>query len=170
MVLIFAVGRFSTKALVEVVMLKILPAVPVETLAIMLLTGIAEELRFLEASVTTREEAVKVAILMLLALVTCRARMPVEEATLNKSRPGWVEVPCTIKVAEAVVVPIRIEPLFLTENREMPVAEATLKGSKVVVPCTLKLIVEEEAFTPATVPLSKIMPVPKVVLAVQRAT
>ena len=35
---ILAVGRLTTKALVEVVMLKMLPAVPVETLLIILLT------------------------------------------------------------------------------------------------------------------------------------
>ena len=35
---ILAVGRLTTKALVEVEMLKILPAVPVETLLIILLT------------------------------------------------------------------------------------------------------------------------------------
>jgi hypothetical protein len=35
-----------------------------------------------------------------------------------------------------------------------PVLDATLKGLRAPVPCTLKATVEEEALTPTTIPLS----------------
>ena len=58
---IVANGKLITSEFVEVEMLKMLPAVPVETLEITLLRGKEATLRFLFASVTTREEAVRVA-------------------------------------------------------------------------------------------------------------
>ena len=80
-----AVGILITRALVEVVMLKMLPKVPVETFWMMLLTVIAVLLwRFLEASVVTRELAVKVAMLMLPKAVTLNMEELVEEAISNK--------------------------------------------------------------------------------------
>ena len=80
-----------------------------------------------------------------------------EEATLKRSKEGKVDVPCTTKVAASVVVPRLNEPLGLTFSRVMPVEELIWKGLRVVVPCTKKETVEEEALTPATVPLSMIM-------------
>ena len=65
----------------------------VETLAMMLLRGKVATLKLLEASVTTKEEAVSVAIFTLFELVIWKARMPVEEATLKRSKPGRVDVP-----------------------------------------------------------------------------
>ena len=94
-----ALGRLMTKALVEVVMLKMLPAVPVETLAIILFKTMAEEARFLLTSVTTREETLKVARLRLPAAVTESKTAWLEEATWKTSKVGEVEVPSTTKVA-----------------------------------------------------------------------
>ncbi len=164
-------GRLITRALVLVVMLKMLPKVPVATLEIMLLTTmLVLDCRFLEASVVTRELAVRVAMLILLPLVICKARMPVEEAILNKSRLGRVVVPCTTKVARLVVVPMAIEPLGLTVNRDMPVAVFTWKGLSVPVPWARKETVEEVAPIPATVPLSIKAPWAKAVALVHLAT
>ena len=68
-------------------------------------------------------------------------------------------VPCTTKVAVGVVEPIPTLPPALTTKKEVPEEEATLNGSRVVEPWTLKLTVEEEALTPTTVPLSKMVEV-----------
>lgn len=155
-----AVGMFITRALVVVEMLKMLPEVEVETLLIMLATVmLVLDWRFLEASVVTKEEAVRVAMLMLLLLVICRAKIPVEDATRNKSKAGRVDVPCTIKLETSVVVPMATEPLALILNKEMPVEVLTWKGFRVVVPWTNKDAEEDEALTPATVPLSIRTPV-----------
>ena len=82
-----AVGRLMTKALVLVVMLKMLPAVPVETLLIMLLTIKLElEERLLLASVVTKELAVKVATLTLPTAVTWKKEAPLVEATAKTGR------------------------------------------------------------------------------------
>ena len=78
-----AKGRLSVRLLVVVLRLKMLPAVPVETVAMMLLSGKAETERFLLASVTTREEAVKVAMLTLPLAVTWKSEEPEEELTLK---------------------------------------------------------------------------------------
>ena len=67
--------------------------------------------------------------------------------------------PATCKAEEGVVVPTPTLPKAVTLKMEVPEEELTLKGSRVVVPWTLKLIVEEVALAPATVPLSKRMPV-----------
>ena len=56
-----AKGMFMVKELVEVEMLKIVPVVPVEILEIMLLMFMADEDKFLLASVTTKLEGVRVA-------------------------------------------------------------------------------------------------------------
>ena len=80
---------------------------------------------FLFASVPNKAVAVVEGMLMLFPLVTCKARMPVEEATLNISKAGWVDVPWTVKVASAVVVPNIAEPLTPTLNKEMPVEVLT---------------------------------------------
>ena len=93
-------------------------------------------------------------MLTLPADVTCKANAPEEEATLNRSKVGLVDVPWTNKVETLVVVPMATEPLGLTVKMEMPVEELTWKGFKVVVPCTNKDTVADEALTPATVPLS----------------
>jgi hypothetical protein len=49
--------------------------------------------------------------------------MPVEEATANIFTPGWVDVPCTNKVAVLVVVPIPTEPFGFTRSTETPLEE-----------------------------------------------
>ena len=113
--------------------------------------------KFLAASAITREAAVKVAMFMLFKGVIWKARVPVEEATLNKSIVGRVEVPCIARLAWGVVVPIPTEPLALTTSKLTPVAVFTWKGSKVVVPWMRKETEEEEALTPETVPSSRIM-------------
>ena len=50
-------------------------------------------------------------------------------------------------------MPIPTFPLTFTINRELPVEDVTWNGSRVVVPWTFKLTVDEVAFTPMTVPL-----------------
>jgi hypothetical protein len=81
----------------------------------------------------------------------------VEEETWNIGKPGKVVVPWTTKVPKGVVEPMPRLPLAFKMARVTPVEEVILKGSKVVVPCTLKLTVEDVALTPATVPLSAII-------------
>ena len=73
----------------------------------------------------TKELAVKVAMLMLFSPVICKASIPVEEATLNRSSEGVVDVPWTIKLATLVVVPMATVPLGLTVSKEMPVEVLT---------------------------------------------
>ena len=90
-----AMGRLMTRALVEVVMLKMLPALPVETLLMMLLMLRLEEARFLLASVITRELAVRVAMLTLPKAETWKKEAPVVEATV-KSGKVWTEVEATM--------------------------------------------------------------------------
>ena len=104
-----AMGRLMTRELVEVVMLKILPAVPVETLEIMLLmTKVELEDRFLLASVVTRELAVKVAMLTLPRAVTWKKLAPVVEATVKMGRV-WAEV----EAAMVKVPPVGVEELMI---------------------------------------------------------
>ena len=79
-----AIGKLIIRELVEVLMLKILPAVPVETLEIKLLIFIFDEAKFLLASVTTRLLAVKVAMLTLPMEEICKKLEPEEEATTNR--------------------------------------------------------------------------------------
>lgn len=56
--------------------------------------------------------------------------------------------------------PTPIKPLARILKNDVPVEEATLKASLVpAFPCTLNVTVEEVAFTPATVPLSRNSPV-----------
>lgn len=70
----------------------------------------------------------------------------------------------------AVAVAMLTLPKAVTLKMEEALEEATLKGSKVVVPWILKDTAEEVALTPATVPLSSKAPVDKVEAPVQRAT
>jgi len=117
----------------------------------MLLTVIAVLLwRFLEASVVTRELAVKVAMLMLFKLLIWKARVPVEEATLKRSKDGRVLVPCTNKAAVLVVVPMATEPLGLTLSRETPVEELIWKRSVVPLPWIWKVAVGVAKPTPTS--------------------
>jgi len=126
-VVMLAVGMLITRLLVEVVMLKILPAVPVETL-LMLLTEpkpkeeVAMEERFLLASAKTSELAVKVEMLMLPRAETWNNVEPVEEETVNKGNVGFVVVPLIAKTAKGVVVPIPMLPLdvILSLSFELP--------------------------------------------------
>ena len=101
------VGRLITRELVEVVMLKMLPAVPVETL-LMLLTEpkpkeeVAIDIKFLLASVKTRELVERVAMLTLPKGVTERMVAPLEEAT---TKGLFVPLPWNVTVLVGVVVP-----------------------------------------------------------------
>lgn len=79
--------------------------------------------------------------------------LPVEEATVNRLAIEVVTVPWTVNNPCGVVVPMPTFPPWVTLSMDVPEEELTLKGSKVVVPWTLKLTVEEVALTPTTVPL-----------------
>lgn len=95
---------------------------------------------------------------------------PVEEATLSKSVVA-ADVPCTDNKATGVVVePIPTFPFPKTVNKDVPVELLTWKGLFVPVPWTRKLIVDDVALTPATVPLSSNAPVESPDEEVQRAT
>ena len=87
-----------TREFVDVEMLKMFPAVPVETLLIMLLTVMADEAKFLLASVTTKEEAVRVAMLRLPKAETWKKEVPEEEATVKSA-----EVCDEVAIIKAVV-------------------------------------------------------------------
>jgi hypothetical protein len=77
-----ALGRLMTSALVVVVMLKLLPTVPVETLLMMLLTVmLVLDCKFLLASVVTKELAVRVGKLKVPWGVMLKIVAPLEEAT-----------------------------------------------------------------------------------------
>jgi len=82
---------------------------------------------------------------------------PDEDATVKIGSVGWVDVPWTTKVAVGDDEPMPNDPLAFITARVTPVEDVILNGSSVVVPWTLKETVEEEALTPATVPLSMIM-------------
>jgi hypothetical protein len=69
-----------------------------------------------------------------------------------------------------VTLPTPILPEALTTNKEVVEEEEMLKGSSVPVPWTLKEMVEEVALIPATVPLSKRMPVLRLLAVVHLAT
>ena len=82
-----------------------------------------------------------------------------DEATLKTSRVGDVDVPSTTKVALGVLEPMPTLWLLLTLKTEMPVEEETSKISLLPPePWRLKVMVEEVALTPATVPLSINLP------------
>ena len=97
-------GRFRTRELVEVVMLKILPAVPVETLVMRLLINRLVVDRFLLASVTTKEEAVKVAMLTL--PVPMLKPLAVEKVKLEEVARGEVPLPNRMSLAVTAVLPV----------------------------------------------------------------
>ena len=80
-----AKGRFMVREFVVVLMLKMLPVVPVETLLIMLLTTIPEEDKFLLASVVTKLLAVKVAKLALPTTERGATGVEVPKPTLPKN-------------------------------------------------------------------------------------
>jgi hypothetical protein len=79
-------------------------------------------------------------------------------------------VPCTTNRAVGEVEEMPILELALTVRMEVPEEEEMLKGSRVVEPWTLKEIVDEVALIPATVPLSKRMPVERLLAVVHLAT
>lgn len=136
-------GRLITKELVEVEMLKTLPPVVVDTVAMTLAKGKEATLRFLLASVTTREDAVRVAMLMLPRLEMLKTVEPEEEATLKIVVLVLVAA-ATTKAAAGVVV---LMPMLLLARTVKIVAledEATLKIGKdwaVVEPWTTKVAV-----------------------------
>ena len=85
---------------------------------------------------------------------------PLEEATAKGLTLEYVEVPWTYRVAWGEVVPIPTLWLAVAIRIETPVEEVIANGFKVPTPLMLKEMVEDVAFTPATVPLS--ISVPKV--------
>src|SRR3989344_834003 len=95
---------------------------------------------------------------------------PEEEATIKGLTEPAVEVPCTTKVASGVVVPMPTRERLVTLNMEEPVEEEMLKGSKAALPWMLKLMVEEVAPMPATVPSSIKAPAAVVVAPVYLTT
>ncbi len=92
--------------------------------------------------------------------------VPVEEATTNKLSVEPA-TPCRVKRFCGVVVLIPTLPKAVTLRMEVVEEEETLKGSKVVAPWMLKLIVLEVALMPATEPLSIRAPLAKVEALVQ---
>jgi len=94
-------------------------------------------------------------------------RAPVEDAIANGY---WVvEVPRIARVAIGVVVPpIPTLPLLRTVRIVAPVEDAIANGLTPDAPCTLKVTVDEVALIPATVPLSRSVEVPRVVVVSQR--
>ena len=91
---------------------------------------------------------------MLPLFKTVKSDEPFDEATSKTLRVGRVEVPWTNRVDTLVVVPMPTLPLAETLSKLIPVEVLTWKGLRVVVPWTNNEVVEFEAFTPATVPLS----------------
>ena len=67
-------------------------------------------------------------------------------------------------------MPIPTLWLCVTFNTEIPVLDVTSNGSRVVVPFTVKETVEDVALIPATVPLSKAIPVEMVFAPVHLVT
>jgi hypothetical protein len=90
-------GKLIAKLLVVVLMLKMFPVVPVETVVIMLLTVRLEEVKFLLASVATRVEAVKVATFRLPreSMLTKLVPLPDWKEAMAEV---WEEVALTTKV------------------------------------------------------------------------
>ena len=56
----------------------------------------------------------------------------------------------------------------MIEKSDVPVDDATLNGLTPAPPCTLKVIVDEVALIPATVPLSRMREAPRVLAVTQR--
>ena len=67
-------------------------------------------------------------------------------------------LPATVRRLDGVVVPMPTLPLARILKNDVPDEDATLNGLSEPVPFTLKDIVEEVAFTPETVPLSRRIP------------
>ena len=86
----------------------------------------------------------------------------VDEALARKSLPPTVK--SLVDDPEVKVV----RPVCDTERSEVPVDDATLNGLTPAAPCTLKVTVDEVALIPATVPLSRSVEVPRVVVVNQR--
>ncbi len=70
--------------------------------------------------------------------------------------------------ATGVELPIPTFPLARIVKRLVPVDDATLNGSIPAEPFTLKVTVDDVAFTPSTVPLSIRVDVPRVLDVNQR--
>ena len=107
----------------------------------------------------------------------------VEDVDVKDS--AWLPIAIELELATEVVVapplintfdadvdvPNTIRPNVSTENRLLPVEEETANGVILpALPWTLKVTVDDVAFTPATVPLSIKSPVERVVADVNRAT
>jgi len=94
---------------------------------------------------------------------------PEEEATV-KILSVEEALPVIANLDDGVEVPTPIFPLASIVKKETPVDDATLNGFRleVEVACILKAKVEDVALTPVTVPLSKKVEVPKVVVLSQR--
>ena len=96
--------------------------------------------------------------------------VPDEDATVKRLSVSPATPPI-VRLDDGVEDPIPMFPLASTLKILVPVEDATLKASFVpAVPCTLKVMVDDVAFTPVTAPLSIKSPAPSVVADVQRVT
>ena len=117
--MMLALGRLMTRELVLVVMLKLVPAVPVETLAIKLVGITFKDLMLLEASVITTWEAEVEAMTTLPEGVTWKKEAPEVEATAKTGRV-WAEVEATTKrEAPAGVEELMIKLLAVLSQRKL---------------------------------------------------
>jgi hypothetical protein len=91
---------------------------------------------------------------------------PVLDATANGLT---VVVPWTKRVETGVEEPIPTLPVVVIVMYCVPEDDATANGLRVVVPWTRKAVVADVALIPETVPLSRRVPMPRVLLFTQRA-
>ncbi len=92
-----------------------------------------------------------------------------EDATVKSDAVGEVDVPCTVKSDVGVDDPTPTFPLAKILKNDVPDEDATRNGSTAGDACRLKVTVEDVAFTPDTVPLSRKRPDESVEAPVQRA-
>jgi hypothetical protein len=92
-----------------------------------------------------------------------------EEATVKSAAVGADDVPCTVKSDVGVEDPTPTFPLAKILKKEVPDEDATRNGSRAGDACRLKVTVDDVAFTPDTVPLSRRRPDESVEAPVQRA-
>ena len=95
---------------------------------------------------------------------------PEEEATIKGLTLPAVDVPCTTKVANGVVVLMPTLERLVTLNMEEPVLDEILNGSKAALPWMLKETAEDVAPMPATMPSSIKAPAAVVVAPVYLTT
>jgi hypothetical protein len=113
-----ALGRLITKALVEVVMLKALPVVPVETLAMMLVGTTFKDLMLLAASVIKTWEAEVEAMMTLPEGVIWKKLLPEVEAAKKTGRVWEEEEAVRAKVAAGVEL-LRVKVCWVLCQRKL---------------------------------------------------